>query len=474
MSVVFCTQCGRQNPIGSRFCSGCGGSLQDQNSPTTGLIPGTRLRDRYIVRRLLGQGGFGRTYLAEDTGRFNEQVALKEFMPSVQGTYALQKAEELFQREAATLHRLQHPQIPRFWEIFQHQKKLVLVEDYVEGQTYQELLNQYLQQGRTFSEAEILQMLRQLLPVLSYLHRQGVIHRDISPDNIILSTKTGLPVLIDLGGVKQAAIDVASQIAQSHNPSASSGGTRLGKIGYAPDEQLRMGIVAPHSDLYAFGVTAIVLMTGKQPQELIDPYTMNWVWNQYLSLSPLLSDILNRMLAKEPYQRFQSADEILHVLEPKATVIDPNPRQGNFGVQPQQGLVPTSMGKRLLNYLLDGSFYCLLWVLLVIAFFIFLEIIGTPTDDLNADQYNFISTITFLMTHFLYYITEMVWGKSIAKFITKTKVVTKEGKKPGVLQILGRTLARFVPFDVFSFLFAPNPVGWHDSLSGTRVVDDQR
>jgi serine/threonine protein kinase len=473
MNVIFCTQCGRQNPAGSRFCSGCGGSLQDQHAASTGLTPGTRLRDRYIIRRLLGQGGFGRTYLSEDTGRFNEQVALKEFTPSVQGTYALQKAEELFQREAATLHRLQHPQIPRFWEIFQHQKRLFLVEDYVEGHTYQDLLQQYLQQGKTFSEAEILQMLRQLLPVLSYLHRQGVIHRDISPDNIILSSKTGVPVLIDLGGVKQAAIDVASQIAQSNNPAASSG-TRLGKIGYAPDEQLRMGIVAPHSDLYALAVTAIVLMTGKQPQELIDPYTMNWIWNQHVKVSSLLANLLNRMLAKEPYQRFQSADEILAVLAPKATVIDPNQGQGYWQSEASQSLTPASMSKRFFNYILDGTFYLVLWIILFIILFIFLEIIGINTSDLNDDQASFISSVSFLMTHFLYYLTEMIWGKSIAKFITKTKVVTQEGKKPGVLQIIGRTLARLVPFDAFSFLFASNSIGWHDSLSGTRVVDDQR
>jgi serine/threonine-protein kinase len=77
----------------------------------------------------------GSTYLVKDTGRFNEMFVLKELTPSVQGTYALQKAEELFEREAAMLHKLRHPQIPRFWEFFRDGKRLFLVQDYIESQT---------------------------------------------------------------------------------------------------------------------------------------------------------------------------------------------------------------------------------------------------------------------------------------------------------------------------------------------------
>jgi len=278
------------------------------------LLPGTRLRDRYLIQQQLGQGGFGRTYLAEDTGRFHEKVAIKEFVPNIQGTQALQKAEELFEREAITLHQLQHPQIPRFWETFREGKRLFLVEDFIEGQTYQSLLDQRLSQGKCFSEAAILQLFRELLPVLSYLHRQGVIHRDISPDNIILRAKDKQPVLIDLGGVKQVAIDVATQVAGMRNR-AVSGATCLGKVGYAPDEQLRLGIVAPHSDLYALAVTALVLMTGKQPQDLLDQNTLHWTWHRELTLSPLLTKILNQMLHRQPSQRFKSADEISQLLQ---------------------------------------------------------------------------------------------------------------------------------------------------------------
>ncbi|MBW4575565.1 MAG: protein kinase [Aphanothece sp. CMT-3BRIN-NPC111] len=477
MNFIFCTHCGRQNPDGARFCSGCGSSLSEANTgPATALRPGTKLRDRYIILRLLGQGGFGRTYVAEDTGRFNELIAIKEFTPTAQGTFALLKAEELFQREAITLHRLQHPQIPRFWETFQHQKRLFLVEDYIEGETYQFLLNQRLEQGGAFSETEILQLFRQMLPVLSYLHRQGVIHRDISPDNIMRSAKIGLPVLIDLGGVKQAAINVATQVSSSQNPSSSGMGTRLGKVGYAPEEQLRMGIVAPHSDLYALGVTAVVLMTGQQPQELIDPYTMNWIWDRHLRLSPLLTGILNRMLAQDPYQRFQSAEEILQLLEPKATFIENNRGQGDFVVQPepQQRLRPTSSGKRFLNCVLDSVFYLIFFIIFLFAIVLFIEANGVNTNVFDDNTWGIIGFINFYVSYFIYYMTEALFGKSIAKFITRTKVVNRKGKKPGFCRTIGRTVARLIPVDVFSFLFSSNPIGWHDLISGTRVVDDQR
>lgn len=322
MSLITCSK-GHENSLGSHFCYSCGESLPAPEAHTpsteTGLLPGTRLRDRYIIQRQLSQGGFGSTYLAEDTARFNELVALKELTPVDQGTDALEKAEELFQREAVMLHRLQHPQIPRFWEFFRDDKRLFLVQDYIEGQTYESLLNKRLALGQRFSEAEIIQLLRQLLPVLSYLHQQGVIHRDISPNNIIHRSQDGLPVLTDLGGIKQIAIYVATQAAQDQD-SNSNGGTRLGKSGYSPDEQLHLGTVAPHSDLYALGVTAVVLMTRQQPQQLIEPQTRNWVWNQQLSLSPHLNMILQRMLAIRPSERFQSADEILQQLETNSEV----------------------------------------------------------------------------------------------------------------------------------------------------------
>ncbi|MBD2308220.1 substrate-binding domain-containing protein [Chroococcidiopsis sp. FACHB-1243] len=332
MSIV-CSR-GHQVAAGARFCSQCGELLQIVQSQPVGAIsltendgeplqPGTCLHERYIIQRQLGQGGFGRTYLAEDMGRFREKFAIKEFMPSMRNTTALKKAEELFQREAAMLHQLEHPQIPRFWQIFRQEGRIFLVLDYVDGPTYKDLLEHRLEQGQCFSEIEILELLQNLLPVLSYLHRRGVVHRDIAPDNIILRREDSLPVLIDMGGVKQVAIQIGTQLEAEQNLPGSAI-TCVGKIGYCPEEQLYFGIVAPHSDLYALAITILVLMTGKKPQQLLDPDTLQWSWEQELKLSPLLAKTLNRMLAQKPANRFQSADEILQVLNPILPVAFPN------------------------------------------------------------------------------------------------------------------------------------------------------
>lgn len=337
-SPIACSSCGQENPSNARFCSRCGVSLPKINANVSGnLSAGTRLRDRYIIRHPIGQGGFSRTYLAEDTGRFDELVTIKELTPANLETYALQKAEELFQREAAILHKLSSPQIPKFWEIFREGQRLFLVQDYIAGKTYQTLLEERIGSGETFNETEIIELLQQLLPVLSYLHNCGVIHRDISPDNLICRASDGMPVLIDLGGVTKITLKFVNSDAENFGVDST---TRLGKIGYAPDEQLRLGIAAPHSDLYALAVTVIVLMTGKQPQQLINLETMEWNWQQYLNLSPLLTSILNQMLASQPINRFQSAEEVLQHLEadtsttqvytplPKAHLIPENNNSG--------------------------------------------------------------------------------------------------------------------------------------------------
>ncbi|NET55525.1 MAG: serine/threonine protein kinase [Symploca sp. SIO2E6] len=272
------------------------------------LASGSIIQNRYRIVRELGSGGFGRTYLAQDLNRYNEHCVLKEFVPQSQNHQELHKAQELFQREAGMLYHLQHPQIPRFRELIRlnsgGKDSLLLVQDYVEGLTY----SQILEQGKRFSEAEVIQLLRQLLPVLTYLHSQQVIHRDVSPDNLIQRSSDGKPVLIDFGCVKQV---VAT--ATSHS-SLGVVGTVVGKRGYAPDEQLREGNAYPASDLYALAVTVLVLLTGKEPAELYNISQGNWSWRQDVSLSQTLNSVLEKMLAYRPRDRYQSAQEVLQAL----------------------------------------------------------------------------------------------------------------------------------------------------------------
>ncbi|MBU7586106.1 MAG: protein kinase [Nostoc sp. TH1S01] len=351
MTKFYCSK-GHENPAGSRFCLQCGENLQDV-PVSYGIQPGLTLSDRYVIVRQLGQGGFGRTYLAEDINRFRELCVLKEFSPQVQTAYVLQKAEELFQREASVLYKLQHPQIPRFRELFrtnlQGKEYLFLVQDYVEGQTYNSLLNTRKQQGLRFTEVEIRQLLQQILPVLEYIHSMGVIHRDISPDNLILRTADQLPVLIDFGGVKQVVATVASQYYQPGAAGQTPPPTLLGKIGFAPSEQMQTGAVSPHSDLYALAVTILVLLTGKQPQELLDNYTLTWKWHQEVSLSPILGQVLDKMLAPRPSDRYQSASQVLHVLNPtpiqypitQPPVVPPPQTSATVAVSPSPAVTPT-------------------------------------------------------------------------------------------------------------------------------------
>lgn len=313
----------------------------------TGLLGG-----RYHLVRELGRGGFGHTYLAEDSNRFNELCVLKEFVPQVTDPALLQKAKHLFEREAGVLYQIHHPQIPQFRELLRvdlgDRGRLFLVQDYVEGPTFQELLETRLRGGQCFAEPEVTQLLGQLLPVLDYLHSIGVIHRDIAPDNLILRNADGLPVLIDFGGVKQLATQlVQQQLGQPDNP------TRIGKAGYAPAEQLAGEGIGPNTDLYALAVTALVLLTGEPPQALYDPRQQTWHWQQRCRLSPRLTAVLTRMLAPLPRDRYPSAAAVLQDLQ-TPQFYGPPSAAGNQGaaqglsdptqvVAPGRGLAPSTL-----------------------------------------------------------------------------------------------------------------------------------
>ncbi|WP_299484789.1 serine/threonine-protein kinase [Acaryochloris sp. IP29b_bin.137] len=279
--------------------------------------PATTIANRYRIVRELGQGGFGCTYLVEDIHRFNERCVLKEFAPASESSeILLTKAKELFVREAAVLYKLDHPQIPQFREWFMgpQDRSLCLVQDYVEGATYQALLRQRVKEGQTYTESEVYTFLTQLLPVLDYIHRQGLIHRDISPDNLIQRQSDGLPILIDFGGVKQITASFGKFV-DPDNPDRKFGeATILGKPGYAPEEQIRLGKVYEHSDLYALGVTALVMLMGKDPQEFYDANTRTFQWRQ-IGVDEELARVLETMVAAQANARYPSAQRALRDLE---------------------------------------------------------------------------------------------------------------------------------------------------------------
>jgi serine/threonine protein kinase len=272
------------------------------------ITVGTVLQNRYRVIQILAQGGFGRTYLAEDQRRFNELCAIKELISTASSALAWEKAQELFHREAAILYQIEHPQVPKFRERFEQDQRLFLVEDYVAGQTYRTLLAQKQAVGQTFTETEVLQLIQSLLPVLEHIHSRGIIHRDISPENIILRDSDAKPVLIDFGVVKELATRLRS-------PDSPMPVTTVGKLGYSPSEQVQTGGAYPSSDLYALAVTGIVLLTGKEPRELFDENQLTWNWQRWANVNPRFAVVLNRMLNHLPSDRYQSAADVSQALQ---------------------------------------------------------------------------------------------------------------------------------------------------------------
>ncbi|MCL6436478.1 MAG: protein kinase [Leptolyngbyaceae cyanobacterium HOT.MB2.61] len=279
-----------QNADDAEYCLSCGSKL-------TPL-----LRGRYRVVRLTGQGGFGRTYLAEDEDRLKAPCIVKQFSPQIQGTKSLEKAIQLFGQEAVRLHELgEHPQIPTLLAYFEQDKRLYLVQQFIEGQT----LVQEMSQEGPFNEQKIREVLAGVLPVLKFIHDKQVIHRDITPSNIIRRKSDNKLVLIDFGVAKLLSAETSAQP-----------GTKIGTEGYAPIEQLRSGKAFPASDLYSLGATCLYLMTQMKPDDLYDPLEGRWLWREQLklkgqSISEPVGRILDKMLRDLVSDRYQSADAVM-------------------------------------------------------------------------------------------------------------------------------------------------------------------
>lgn len=313
-----------QNPKAVRFCQTCGSKLL--------------LRDRYRALRQLGEGGFGRTFLAIDEDRFQSACVIKQFSPPSEIQYTpklMATAVRLFNEEAQRLHQLEEsPQIPRLLAHFDQtltqatpsrppvptqahtqtrtDHALYLVQEYIEGQN----LQVELEQAGPFSEAKIQDLLADLLPLLHFIHQHRVVHRDIKPENIVRRTlsgqfgpqrtgaKAGQLVLLDFGASRQ--------LTNSRRP-----GTVVGSLGYAAPEQLNGGQVGFATDLYGLGATCLYLLTGQSPLELYDLIGDRWCWQAALPqpLRPELAKILDRLLARSPQERYATASEVLRDLK---------------------------------------------------------------------------------------------------------------------------------------------------------------
>src|ERR671933_1481462 len=269
----------------------------------------TLLNNRYKVGRPLGAGGFGNTFLAEDTympsGR---HCVIKQLKPVTNDSQTYKLVQERFQREAAVLEDLGEGsnQIPKLFAYFSEAGQFYLVQEYIEGDT----LTNKVEKGGTLSENEVKQILVSLLPVLDYVHSRRMIHRDIKPDNVIIRQRDGLPVLIDFGAVKEAMntqVNVPGNQAQS---------MVIGTPGFMPAEQAG-GRPTYTSDLYSLGLVAVFLLTGKLPQELAtDDRTGELLWRQTAAnINPNLAMVIDRAIRFKASDRFATARDMLNALQ---------------------------------------------------------------------------------------------------------------------------------------------------------------
>jgi WD40 repeat protein len=280
-----------QNSDDANFCQNCGQNLL--------------LGDRYKAIEIIGRGGFGRTYLAVDEAKAKKPYCvIKLLIPRDPNTDPI-KAAELFRQEADRLDELgEHPQIPALLAHFESATAQYLVQEFIDGLN----LEDDLKEG-TFTEAEIRELLADLLPVLRFIHSYQVIHRDIKPENIIRPYANKRYVLVDFGASKFVTGTVMART-----------GTMIGSAGYVAPEQA-MGRAEFASDIYSLGVTCVHLLTGMHPFDLYSISEDAWVWQQYLPqpVSVSLQKVLNKMLLKPTSQRYRSAEEVLQDLGVRPT-----------------------------------------------------------------------------------------------------------------------------------------------------------
>jgi serine/threonine protein kinase len=286
-----------ENTNDVKFCQTCGTKLL--------------LKERYRAIKPIGQGGFGRTFLAVDEDKPSKPpCVIKQFYPQAQGTNTVQKAVELFNQEAIQLDELgQHPQIPSLLAYCNQDDRQYLVQEFIDGLN----LYQELQQNGAFNETQIRQLLNDLLPVLHFCHGKQVIHRDIKPENIIRRQSDSKLVIVDFGAAKSAT-----------GTALNKTGTSIGSPEYVAPEQMR-GKALFASDIYSLGATCINLLTVRSPFDSYDTHNATWIWQQYLKtpVSKELSLIIDKMVESVPSYRYKTVDQVLKDLNYQQSSVPP-------------------------------------------------------------------------------------------------------------------------------------------------------
>ncbi len=311
MAEQLCISCGSPNPEGAKYCMVCGAPLERRVEKTVALPPGTVIAERYTIHKLLGHGGFGLTYLVEDTKLYAQRV-LKELFPDGSkrdGTRVVlprdldaqrfQSIKERFLVEARTLARFQHPSIPTVFDVFDENSTAYFVMEFIEGPP----LSRLIQEKGVLPDKEAVRITVNLLEVLKLLHGEGLLHMDIKPDNVLMPPNVNHVVLIDFGSVLEIGSD---EPPRTYTP------------GYSPLEQSTAGMpLGPWTDLYAVGATLYEMLTGHVPPsapdrmlgiELVPPRKLN------PRIPEKLEEVVLWVLELEPENRPQSVDELIERL----------------------------------------------------------------------------------------------------------------------------------------------------------------
>jgi len=289
-----------ENSDNAQFCQSCQSSLL--------------LKQRYRATKVLGGGGFGKTYEATDLGAQNKVIkVLINNSP---------KAVELFQREAEVLSKLDNPGIPKVepgsYAVFHPADGQApvhcLVMERVEGMN----LRDYLKQLKYPIDSETAERwLKELVLILQTVHDQGILHRDIKPQNIIFKPD-GRLALIDFGAVREGTgtqVAISTAGGSTEVVSHMAAGTTVSSVGYTAPEQIN-GHTLRQSDFYSLGRTFVFLLTEKEPSEILyDAYNDALQWRQYApSVHPALADLLDRMQETSVKSRPEYAVDILQTL----------------------------------------------------------------------------------------------------------------------------------------------------------------
>lgn len=283
-----------ENPSRSDVCLSCGQKLL--------------LCDRYRIMQPLGLEQFSAKFLAIDESLPGRGFCvIKQLRPSTTTPAASQMARQLFQHEAMTLGKVgNHPQVPRLLDYFVANQQFYLCHEYAAGLTLQE----EVKQNGSYSEAEVKHFLREILPVLEYIHSQQVIHRDIKPAHVIRRAQDGKLMLTGFGLVKNQP---NQNQANNFSPIALTADA-VGTPGFAPPEQMALRPVYA-SDIYALGVTCIYLLCAKSPEDLAhNPSTGEMLWQSNVQVSQDFAEVLRKMLQISVCDRYQNVSDIIAAL----------------------------------------------------------------------------------------------------------------------------------------------------------------